>query len=176
MEIYIEFITERMDPADGGPFTFFWIDDGVGVEGGFKNDKPIPFRSRILLNNEYQGLFDYKLIELEGDFHFRAHVEFDEEYVYPEFVAGKVMRHKILHNSTGFDEKVVAKRIKQLTAWVIDDFNYDQSIGVDQEDVHPTLKFVIAIFRMTTMNAWEWPGYIYEMTTDLAFSVDTSVL
>ena len=96
--------------------------------------------------------------------------------MYPEFVEMKIMKPKILFNGTGFSEKIVKKRLKQLTAWVTDDFNYDQSIGVEQDNVHPTLKFCIAIFRMTTMNAWEWPGYIYDMTTDLAFSVDTSIL
>ena len=103
-------------------------------------------------------------------------MEFDEEYVYPEFVDAKIMKPKILHNGTSYDIKQVSKRLKQLVAWVADDFNYDQSIGVEQDEVHPTLKFCIAIFRMTTMNAWEWPGYIYDMTTDLAFSVDTSIL
>lgn len=53
MEIYSEIITEKLDPNDGGVFSFFWIDDGVGVEGGFKDGKTIPIRSRILLNNEY---------------------------------------------------------------------------------------------------------------------------
>ena len=53
MEVYGEFILDRIDPDDGGVFQFFWIDDGVGVEAGYKNDKPIPIRSRILLNNEY---------------------------------------------------------------------------------------------------------------------------
>lgn len=113
---------------------------------------------------------------MEAEFQFRMHMEFDEDYVYPEFAAGKIMKPKILHNGLGFDEKLVAKRLKQLVAWVIDDFNYDQSIGVDQNEVHPTLKFCIALFRMTTMNAWEWPGYIYDMTTDLAFSIDMSIL
>ena len=88
----------------------------------------------------------------------------------------KIMEPKILFNGIDFEEKVFKKRLKQLTAWVVDDFNYDQSIGVEQDNVHPTLKFCIAIFRMTTMNAWEWPGYIYDMTTDLPFSVDTSIL
>ena len=68
MEVYTEFILDRIDPDDGGVFTFFWIDDGVGVEGGFKNDHPIPIKSKILLNNEYQGLVDWPLIEMEAEF------------------------------------------------------------------------------------------------------------
>ena len=96
--------------------------------------------------------------------------------MYPEFVDAKLMKPKILYKGIDFEDKIVKKRLKQLVAWVADDFNYDQSVGVEQDKVHPTLKFVIAIFRMTTMNAWEWPAYIYDMTTDLAFSVDTSIL
>lgn len=97
MEIYFEFLTEQIAPSEN-VFTFFWIDDGVGVEGGFKNN-PIPIRAKILLNNEFQGLYDYKLIELDAEMKFRAHIEFDEEYVYPEFVDAKIMRPKILHNA-----------------------------------------------------------------------------
>ena len=131
MEVYIELLLDQIAPENKDVFQFFWIDDGVGVEGGFKNDSPIPIRSYILLNNEYQGLVDHKLVEIEGDFQFRAHVEFDEDYVYPEFVEAKLMKPKIIHKGLDFQDKILKKRLRQLVAWVADDFNYDQSVGVE---------------------------------------------
>ena len=53
MEVYMELLLDRIEPENRDVFQFFWIDDGVGVEGGFKNNAPIPIRSYILLNNEY---------------------------------------------------------------------------------------------------------------------------
>ena len=89
---------------------------------------------KTTITNDYQGFKDRVLLEMTGDFMFRVNVEFDDEYVYPEFSYDtNITNHKILQmdevlNLTDIEFE---KRMKQLLAWMIDDFNYDQSIGVD---------------------------------------------
>ena len=38
------------------------------------------------MNNEWQGLYDFKLLELEAGLQFTIHASWDETFVYPRFL------------------------------------------------------------------------------------------
>ena len=95
MEVYGNIRTELLEP-DAEVFKFFWIDDGVGISGGLK--EPIPIHFYITLDNEYMGLDDLVLIDIDAEFKFKCLIEFDDDFIYPEFVYEETKRSKVVVN------------------------------------------------------------------------------
>ena len=63
LEVFLELNTEVLD---GKAFHMVEVENGVGLEGGYDFEYGIPVLGKIHVNNEWQGMNNLKLIELEA--------------------------------------------------------------------------------------------------------------
>lgn len=63
VEVFIQLNT---DVLESKAFHMVEVENGVGLEGGYEFEFGLPVIGQIHINNEWQGLNDFKLMELQA--------------------------------------------------------------------------------------------------------------
>jgi len=82
IEVYLKLNT---DVLNGKAFSMVEVENGVGIEGGYEFELGLPVYGEVMINNEWQGLDRFKLVELSAGLRFTIHASWDEYYVFPRF-------------------------------------------------------------------------------------------
>ena len=63
VEVFMQLNT---DVLESKAFHMVEVENGVGLEGGYEFEFGLPVIGQIHINNEWQGLNDFKLMELQA--------------------------------------------------------------------------------------------------------------